>query len=68
MAIVTLPELLNDPKYPDDVKEKARLFLADCKGNSIGKFETEKKLIIKQLLFVSSFFSTPKDLTPRAKV
>ena len=38
MAIVTLPELLNSPNYPDDVKEKARLFLADCKGNSIGKF------------------------------
>ena len=38
MAIVTLPELLNNPNYPDDVKEKARLFLADCKGNSIGMY------------------------------
>ena len=37
MAICTLPELLNDPKYPEDVKAKARLFLADCKGQSVGK-------------------------------
>lgn len=45
MAIVTLPELLNNPNYPDDVKEKARLFLADCKGNSIGMYYKIKNFL-----------------------
>ena len=43
MAICTLPELLNDPRFPDDVKNKARLFLADCKGNSVGRFFLKNK-------------------------
>lgn len=38
MAMVTLPELLNHPEYPNDVKEKARRILADCKGQSVGEF------------------------------
>ena len=42
MALCTLPELLDDPKYPDDVKEKARFFLADCKGHSVGKIKKLK--------------------------
>jgi len=51
MAIVTLPELLNDPNYPEDVKEKARLFLGDCKGNSIGSYTESEglKLVRKQV-------------------
>jgi hypothetical protein len=38
MAMVTLPELINHPAYPNDVKEKARRILADCKGQSVGEF------------------------------
>jgi alanine transaminase len=38
MAMVTYPELLKHPDFPNDVKEKAKRFLADCKGASVGKF------------------------------
>ena len=38
MAICTLPELLNEPEFPNDVKEKARRFLNDCKGFSVGAY------------------------------
>ena len=35
-ALCTLPELLDDPKYPEDVRQKARSILNDCKGGSVG--------------------------------
>ena len=38
LALVTIPELLNDPKYPEDAKERARTLLAGCKGGSIGSY------------------------------
>lgn len=37
LALVTLPELLDDPKYPEDVKSRARAILAGCRGGSVGK-------------------------------
>ena len=36
MAICTLPELLNENKYPLDVKERAKRILDNCGGGSIG--------------------------------
>ena len=47
MSLVTYPELLKDSNFPDDVKEKARRFLADCKGGSVGT--------VKHFFFFSSF-------------
>jgi alanine transaminase len=37
MALVTYPALLTHPNIPNDVKEKAKRFLSDCKGGSVGK-------------------------------
>ena len=37
MAICSYPELLNDPRFPSDVKERAQRILNDCKGKSVGK-------------------------------
>lgn len=44
MALATLPELLNDSKYPSDVKDRVKRILADCKGGSLGKW-LEKKVL-----------------------
>lgn len=38
LALVTLPELLDDPKYPDDVKTRAKTILAGCRGGSVGSY------------------------------
>lgn len=39
VAICTDPErLMNDPKYPDDAKDRARKILAGCGGHSIGAY------------------------------
>ncbi|KAF6203321.1 hypothetical protein GE061_003739 [Apolygus lucorum] len=38
LALVTLPELLNDPRFPDDVKERAKIILAGCRGGSVGSY------------------------------
>lgn len=38
IAICLLPELLEDPKYPEDVKERARTVLKGCKGGSLGSY------------------------------
>ncbi|CAH0386946.1 unnamed protein product [Bemisia tabaci] len=38
LALVTLPELLDDPKYPEDVKSRARAILAGCRGGSVGSY------------------------------
>ena len=36
MGLSTLPELLNEDKYPADVKERVNRLLKDCKGHSVG--------------------------------
>ncbi|KAF2900085.1 hypothetical protein ILUMI_06100 [Ignelater luminosus] len=38
MSIVIYPQLLDDPKFPDDAKERARTILNGCKGGSIGSY------------------------------
>ncbi|XP_022919921.1 alanine aminotransferase 1 [Onthophagus taurus] len=38
LACVSLPELLDDPRFPADVKEKAKLILKGCKGQSVGSY------------------------------
>jgi alanine transaminase len=49
MALCTLPELLKDPNFPNDVKERARRFLNDCKGLSVGSYtESEGLKTVRQ--------------------
>ena len=36
MALCTYPELLNDDKFPEDAKERARRILKSCGGGSVG--------------------------------
>ncbi|KAG8280545.1 glycerol-3-phosphate O-acyltransferase 2 [Homalodisca vitripennis] len=38
LALVLLPELQNDSKFPDDVKKRAKEILACCRGGSIGAY------------------------------
>ncbi|KAK7867733.1 hypothetical protein R5R35_002240 [Gryllus longicercus] len=38
LALVSYPELMDDPKFPDDVKERAKLLLAGCRGGSAGSY------------------------------
>lgn len=38
LALVTLPSLLDDPKYPEDAKKRARDILAGCRGGSVGSY------------------------------
>ena len=39
MSICSYPELLDDPRFPEDVKQRARRILGDCKGGSVGMIE-----------------------------
>jgi alanine transaminase len=43
MALVTYPALFTHPDFPSDVKEKAKRFLSDCKGGSVGKLTKKKQ-------------------------
>lgn len=36
LVLVTYPELMKDSRFPTDAKERARIILASCGGNSIG--------------------------------
>lgn len=38
LALVTYPKLLDDPSFPDDAKQRARLILAGCRGGSVGSY------------------------------
>lgn len=38
LALVSLPSLLDDPKFPEDAKERARTILKDCRGGSVGSY------------------------------
>ena len=46
MALTTLPELLNEDKYPSDAKERASRLLNDCKGGSVGSYTDSTGLSI----------------------
>lgn len=37
LALCTYPELLEDDKFPDDAKQRARRILQACGGHSIGQ-------------------------------
>lgn len=36
MAMLAFPELENDERFPDDVKQRARRILQSCGGGSVG--------------------------------
>lgn len=38
MAICAFPDLLNDDKFPEDAKERARRILKSCGGGSVGAY------------------------------
>lgn len=38
LALAILPELLKDPQYPDDAKNRVRTILKNCNGNNVGSY------------------------------
>ncbi|XP_034944620.1 alanine aminotransferase 1 [Chelonus insularis] len=38
LLLTVSPELMNDPRYPEDVKKRARDILDGCKGGSVGSY------------------------------
>ncbi|KAL3267900.1 hypothetical protein HHI36_007039 [Cryptolaemus montrouzieri] len=38
LILVTYPELMKDPRFPEDAKERARVILAGCNNGSIGSY------------------------------
>uniref|UniRef100_A0A1B6CHN5 alanine transaminase n=2 Tax=Clastoptera arizonana TaxID=38151 RepID=A0A1B6CHN5_9HEMI len=38
LALVSLPELMNDSRFNDDVKLRAKTILAGCRGSSVGSY------------------------------
>ncbi|XP_034185552.2 alanine aminotransferase 1 isoform X1 [Osmia lignaria lignaria] len=38
LTLTVSPNLLDDPTYPEDVKERARTLLCGCKGGSVGSY------------------------------
>ncbi|BET03250.1 Alanine aminotransferase [Nesidiocoris tenuis] len=38
LALVAYPELLSDPRFPDDVKQRAKDVLSGCRGSSVGSY------------------------------
>lgn len=38
LALTVNPELLDDPNYPDDAKERASTLLKNCGGGSVGSY------------------------------
>ncbi|XP_077291600.1 alanine aminotransferase 1-like isoform X2 [Arctopsyche grandis] len=38
LALVAYPPLLDDPRFPEDVKQKARDILEGCRGSSVGSY------------------------------
>ena len=38
VSLCLMPSLLDDPSFPEDVKERARHLLKDCKGGSLGSY------------------------------
>lgn len=46
LALVSQPELLDDSRYPEDAKERARTILDGCRGGSVGKYNFIKYRVI----------------------
>lgn len=38
LTLTVSPSLLDDPSYPEDVKERAKTILCQCKGGSVGSY------------------------------
>ncbi|EAT38208.1 AAEL009875-PB [Aedes aegypti] len=38
LGLITYQPLFNDPTIPEDAKERARIILSDCVGNSVGSY------------------------------
>ncbi|XP_060829969.1 alanine aminotransferase 1 [Bombus pascuorum] len=38
LTLTVSPNLLDDPSYPEDVKERAKTILCQCKGGSVGSY------------------------------
>lgn len=38
LALVSYPELLDDSKFPNDAKERAKEVLKGCRGGSVGSY------------------------------
>ena len=38
LTLTVSPNLLDDPSYPKDAKDRARLVLGGCKGGSVGSY------------------------------
>ncbi|XP_044252943.1 alanine aminotransferase 1 [Tribolium madens] len=38
LALVSYPPLLDDPTFPEDVKERAKTILKGCRGSSVGSY------------------------------
>lgn len=38
LALVSLPELMSDPRFPSDVKARAQEILKGCRGGSVGSY------------------------------
>ncbi|KAL0270999.1 UNVERIFIED_CONTAM: hypothetical protein PYX00_008245 [Menopon gallinae] len=38
LALISLPTLMDDPRFPEDVKQRAKLILEGCKGGSVGSY------------------------------
>ena len=37
LALILYPDLLDDPKFPEDAKQRAKIILKDTTGHTIGK-------------------------------
>ena len=38
LTLTVSPNLLNDPSYPEDAKDRARMILENCNGGSVGSY------------------------------
>ncbi|XP_011699327.1 PREDICTED: alanine aminotransferase 2-like [Wasmannia auropunctata] len=41
LTLTVSPNLLDDPSYPEDAKDRARVILGDCHGGSVGAYAVE---------------------------
>lgn len=58
IALLSYPELLDDSRFPDDVKERARVILASCDGSSVGMLRFFNCLIMLIVFFIHNFCFT----------
>lgn len=50
LALVSLPELFNDPRFPEDVKKRAKDILNGCRGGSVGECLVQSRKWMSQLV------------------